>query len=844
MSDSQVREYRPDKTAAVWLPLGLTGVVVGGGAGFVALLAALDGELLAAVIVLSLAALVVGVAALSLLARWRKSVFTLSPGRFVARTGGLFSDASVELAARNVTFCRYERPFLERVLLGTGTVRVESAGSGGSEIVMFAVRDPGAVFEDVLSALRGSGFPLAMDVPVQEHRVSGVGMAVDMVQTTAGIFIFILVVLADLFEDRQTDVVVALVVAGLALLFGFLVAGARLLDLRARRYRLFEGAVDFEEGFFNLRRTVIPMENVADSEAEQGLAGRLFGFWDVKVSCQGAGKEIRFAYLTEGRRLMEGVDRAVERTRARDDAADDEGGKTASVAGGAPPAGAAPGRKAVGREIFRGDRAFKGTFRQNLLRALAPAAAALLGAALGASLVGGLMALDGSAPGEVAGASVAVFIGLSVVAGIMVVKGLVGAYMTTYEVTEDSLVSAFSFIVTKRTEFSFDKVTSVATAESPLDWIFGTHSLEVTSIGSATKLTVAHQVASDALRTQLLRKVGIETGKAVDELRPSWSASAFLRSPEGSTAAVFLVLVALGGALLATESAVASVVVMVLAGLSMAASAGVSRLGAGYRSLELAPDHVAGREGILFRRHITVPFRSVKGLQASRYLAGSDGDLTVDIAGELVVATNAQAQAAAAQSGGPPGIVRSHGFTLPYVQDVATLLDELDGVVAADEAERAGLLPLPRTGRSVAAAVERMTAAPGLGRFMTPRVMGASIPCLALAVGGVAGEVPALAVVAALAFVAFVVLFGAQGRSTRYAVDAGRVRMDWGVFFRARKTVAFRHVDFIAAEQGMLDKLFGVGSLRVHTTGSSGAELSLDGFAEHRPFEAALKEKY
>ena len=639
---------KPDRTAAVWYPLGYSSLWLLAISGFFSVVALLAEAAFMALFLLGGALAIMFLNWLNLEARFKKSEFTLKDDRFIARTGGLFSDTVSELAVRNVTFVAYELPFFERILLGTGTVRVESAGSGGCEIRMFHLKEPLAALDSVLDMLRRNGFRMALGTPVQEHRVAMPGIIVDIIGRLLGyIFLGLLFFGEAILKAKSSSLVVIAGISAFGLVCASIVLVIRYLDLHSRRYRLYNDGVDFEEGYFTKRRTFIPAENIADTRVDQAIIGRIFGFWDVKVSCQGAGKEITFAYLAQGKRMTEGIDAAVEETRARKNkaeserveedlstSAEEEGNETVSTARRV--------KQPKGEDAFKGDRTWTGEFKQTLTRALMPAISTF---SLGLLLaVGGALATFVVSGYTMAGREAATAIGIGIsflvifsgLAALSAVSLWIRASMTTYRIGEDSVFERFEFIVKKRKEFSFDKVTSITFLRNPFDWLLGTVTVRITTIGSAEVMNLAHMKDSDEFEGHVLSKVGLGLEKALVPIEPCWSFGEFMKAPGTLPSIFFFALLwafGLGGfAWLAAEEnlSMTTITAVPIVGtvamvLLMAFFIYWSRLSTGYCRLDLCSEHLMGGQGVIFRERTFVPYRCVKGLQAHYHLSSPDG---------------------------------------------------------------------------------------------------------------------------------------------------------------------------------------------------------------------------
>ena len=216
--------------------------------------------------------------------------------------------------------------------------------------------------------------------------------------------------------------------------------------------------------------------------------------------------------------------------------------------------------------------------------------------------------------------------------------------------------------------------------------------------------------------------------------------------------------------------------------------------------------------------------------------------LVIDISGEILI--GAGQQPGEQNNPNQQQIVRSNNYAIAFIDDGHKILNGLDLVIAAPAAHREvtshfegdGELPIGST---------KLKAKPHLTQMLIGRFIGSLF--LAAMIGGFicATEIFWLAALVALfIIVGLTALSFFQIRVIEYSVEDLRVAMDWGLFWKARKTVCYRHIDFIRAHQGLFNKIFGTGDIHVHTTGSSFVELSLEALTEYVAFEKELKEQY
>lgn len=88
--------------------------------------------------------------------------------------------------------------------------------------------------------------------------------------------------------------------------------------------------------------------------------------------------------------------------------------------------------------------------------------------------------------------------------------------------------------------------------------------------------------------------------------------------------------------------------------------------------------------------------------------------------------------------------------------------------------------------------------------------------------------------VVALLFVAALIWPKVEHRHTSYRIDAEGLEIRRGVFWRHQNTVPLGRVQHADVSQGPLQRMFGVGTLVVHTAGTQGASVSLPGLGHEQ----------
>ena len=797
-----VRALRPRKGSflfpRLWpaaLAFGALGAAAGGGLA----VAGLPVVACAAAGVLVLAA-GLGFSLWAALVAYGKESYELHPSHVVCRRGGLLSDQTTELEAKNVTHVQLRRPWLRHLLFGVGDVTIESAGSGDSEVVLRSIVDPEPVYAEVRALMQRNGFALQQDALLHEERPDLVGVLVECLGLAGaavfGLGLFAAEVLVDAKLDRAEGPLRALLLAGGALFAAAGVAALafHFLDLRRRVYRVFADAVVYHEGFLTRVDAFIPGENVADADTKRTFVDQVLGLYDVQVSCQGSGQEIKFRRLRRGPDLARAIDRVVQhgaagraRLRAGDaaDAGDapsaaGEGAEDAAPTGAQDAPGGLPARRP--RPVVAPEDAWQAELRMHMPRVVVP-----------------LLPLLPLLP----------------VWLLATVQAVLTAAATRYSVRRNTIRSAYKLLSTSEREFAYDKVTGLVLVESPWDWLFKTCTVRLWSIGAPRPIELQHVRRDEVFLPGLLAQLGIpRAGGPCWEAEAAFGPGAWLRSNPFGFALVALALAGLAVAGTAAHPAFFFVAVGVLAAVA-ARFVWCRELYARQR-LVVYEHHVEARTGILLQERFFVRHDHVKRVHLTRYPGGDVGQVRLLVAGEQRV----QTQKGAADDAAKGGIVVPYGFTVKFLAGAAThrcLLDDLlTGRVPAapDAAPGAPLAVLRESQPVVGAAVARLV---GLSLLAFPL-----LPFLPLTLP----------------------LTVAAVRRRRFRVEAGRVVVTWGLVFDHQESVPFDRIDTLRHERGPLGKLFGAGNVVLLTAGSSTADMVLGDAPDFEALYALIRRHY
>lgn len=688
---------------------------------------------------------------------WRKERYEIHEGHLVARAGGVASDRTTELDVKNITHVKQRLSWIRYRFFDVGDVIVQSAGSSNAEVVFRSVRHPDEVYDRVRALMRDNGFSMRGERLLHSETPSTVGVVVECISIALGLGAFVSWAGASLVGVVAAlgvlGAVLAVMVSGLMGLglLAFLVL--HFLDMKRRTYEVYDDIVEYREGFLSRTNAFIPYENIADAATKQTFIDQLLGLYDVNVSCQGSGAEVAFRRLADGPKLQAVLRGRVEAAQGLREQRKKQQQERQAEREAAQPTTEAARASRPPAEIVPADQAWTARLRMNTPRAF----------------FGG---------------------------------ALLRALGTTYTVGPSSVASRFALLGQQQLEFAYDKVTGVQVRTSPWDGLFGTMTVRIWSIGSSTPLDLAH-VDRDAVDLPaLLRQAGVPGGPARQSLPAAFGLGVWSRAHVGTV--LWLLLIALGTALLAVLEPVAAALTLGLLALAVPSLA-LAAARARRQRFTFHEHHMEHQAGLLWRHHLYVRYDDVKKIAVQRYYGTEAGRITVFVAGETRLQTNQ----------GKAGAIVPNTFTAHYLPDVTPLARTMDlllqGRIDPEQILEAGP---PAEGPAFRPAVANTA--------LSIVLFGCLLPPLWL-------------------FLPYGVL---SVKRRVYRVEAERAVLEEGVLYRTHTSVLFERIDSLEQGQGFLGKAFGNGSVTLYTAGSSRPDLVLSNTPGYTTLYKAIRERY
>lgn len=367
---------------------------------------------------------------------------------------------------------------------------------------------------------------------------------------------------------------------------------------------------------------------------------------------------------------------------------------------------------------------------------------------------------------------------------------------TRYFVRPGSLRHSYKFLTVNEREFAYDKITGLVIKQNLLDHMFGTMTLRFWSIGSGKPLEFTHVHANQINLPALMRQAGIPAASPEPyEAKASFGFLTWLRA----RLKLFPVLLFIAAGTIFAAIQVDGRLLWLLAAPVVIGLIDCihGMLYYSRQRLRFHDHHIEAEQGILSKRRFYARYSNVKRTKVTRYPGDGAGDLEIFVAGEE------ELQQSVSQQKGKQRTLKPCSFTtrfLPRVRDQGLLLDDIlcgrvepvPQAVAADPLE-----VLLEARRSVGNAIVKLVF---LSIILFPLIvlLPLTIPLTAIAV-----------------------------KRWRYRIEAARIVLSSGIFYRSEMSILLDRVDSLQQSQGPLNKLFRNGDVSIMTAGSSKPDLSL-----------------
>ncbi|MFH1587124.1 MAG: PH domain-containing protein [Candidatus Diapherotrites archaeon] len=765
---------------------------------------------------------------ISLTVQYRKTRYLFFENKIITKTGGILSERETEMVIRNITHVTLIKPFIENKIFKTANILVELAGSANVEGLLFSIDKPDELYQGILEIMQVNGFSLLKGTLVQKEKPSKIGIVMEIMGMGFGLFFLGIYIGLPLISFLASVGGIVLLLAGFALLaIAFLAfAFIRFMNLLMRTYYIYDDTIVYNEGFLTKVNSFIPIENLADSEITQSLWDKIFGLYDVKISCQGATHEILFKNMKNGAQMEKSIDGLIAKSKSLVGT----GKKVGTVKGEVAEKKIAPGKAAV----VNMDESFTAKYKMDFMKSF-------IGPLGGAIIMFLILAIP------TLGLTL-ILIPLSFI--FIAIPILITVSATTFQVKPKSMEQRFNFLNSRNVEFTNDKITGVLIVRDILDEFFKTMSIQFWSIGATHNINFSNIKRTPDLAGNILGKFGMTEQEPIYSVGSNFGIIAMLKSH------LFVPLLAIVGL------AATGIILLALPGLeffgiiSIIISIAILIIYAGlviykymfYKTtkLEIYKNYVHYCEGIFNKKYYYSLYDNIKDIKTVQIPFSDLGTIVFNVAGEMIVG---QAKGGGLQNmpggGGRPnamqGMLASHNFKINFVQGISTKDDLIDMIFHK---------------RLTAAQIKSMEAnikesdSENLA-IAKPAVANTLLPLIVIML--VVNTVIVLLIVAIspiliipLVLIDLLIFAYAVGSVlvTSYAIQPYRVVAKSGILFKTQTSIIFGKIDHLRSSEGWMNKLFRNGNITVHTTGSSLPEITIKDIPAYREFYQKLEKYY
>ncbi len=736
----------------------------------------------------------------SLNVQYRKENYIFLKDKIIRNSGGIFSDNETELIIKNITHVTMRLPYIENKLLKTGNVRVESAGSGVSEIFLKSIDNPSKMYEYVEKIMQYNGFKLSKSKSIQKERPSSIGVFFEVFRN----LVTTLAILVWFFFDAELSIIgfvlensLFLYLSGfLALLaFGFLTF--RFLDLKRRVYSIYSDTITYQEGFLSKNYSFIPVENLSDSIITQTLIDKIFGLYDVKIGCQGSKQEVLFKNMVNGKEMESNIDKLISETKSLVGTGKQQTARVAETNKSTSNQAVSKPQITYKSKTLPRDTDFTAEYKMDTKRTMVP-----LFIALPICLI---------------------LFPLMFVWIIVLIQMAIKINSTKYFVKQKSIEEKYNFISSKNKEFTNDKIMSVIFKENFIDKWFNTCSIHFWSIGSSEDIKFVNIKKSEGMHKSILAKSGISAQEVIYKRDSNFKVVDFFK------ANLFLTLIS---AIIILGSSYFALTINPLIAIIPAAMVVLCIFIIIYKityykrsNFTFFKDYVYFTRGIFFKDFYYVLYDNIKDITTVRYPFSWQGSVRFNIAGELIV-----------QEGKSQMLISNH-FKINYIAGIDNK-DELIDLVFYKRPDSKQLSEMERNISSYSPETIRISK-PDLANSLVGWLLIGGI--LGLIIYQFAQEI-LLPFILLLIILLGLVTWSVKAKS--FSIQNYRIVANSGILYKKQTSIIFSKIDHINFSQGVFNKVFNNGNITVNTTGSSSAELIIQDIPDYKEFYEALKGYY
>ncbi|MGM5482632.1 MAG: PH domain-containing protein [Nanobdellota archaeon] len=565
---------------------------------------------------------------INLYVRYKKETYIFMEDKIINKTGSIFSDYETELNIKNITNVSMILPFIEYWRFKTGHIKIQSAGSGTTEIDMLSLEKTDKIYNQIKELMELNGFSLDKKELIQQETPHIIGVIFEsmkrFVATLAGLGFIILNMTGLTVVFFNKFFILATLGLAFVLLGVFIWSILVFFDLKNRIYRVYSELITYNEGFLTKRYAFIPLENLADSSINQTLVDRLFNLYDVKISSQGAGQEITFKNMLNGKLLQKNLDKLIAKTDSLIKKKSKE-------------------EKTVTKKLPNENKlketnltSYTANFQMDMMRSLFPVFVLMV-----------------------------ILFPLIPILIFTLIPIIIQVTATKFIVKKNSMEEYFSFISTKSKEFTNDKITAIVFRESIIDKIFETFTINFWSIGSSQDINFKNIKKAPDIVKSIISKSGItQAQNQIYKLDSSFSLKRMFKAVLPLTIILTVLLITVLILSIYLKHIIPFLIFLTIAIILMILTIIYKKRFYRNSKLTFYKDYIHFSKGILIKTDYYMLYENVKDIKTIRYPFSKTGSIIFNIAGEHM------------QGQGNQQVPVSNNFRINYIEDISSK-DEL-----------------------------------------------------------------------------------------------------------------------------------------------------------------------
>ncbi|MFB6181857.1 MAG: PH domain-containing protein [Candidatus Magasanikbacteria bacterium] len=742
---------------------------------------------------------------------YRKEEYIIKENKLIRKSGGIFSDAEQELNISNITHLELNRGLIARKVFGVGSVIIESAGSQTEEIDISSVKNPEKIFQVMQDKMKQAGFQIDRNEMLEEDKPSKVAIILELAGSFFGALFLVLFL-----------VITFPIIAVPLILLIILIVVFRYYDLKRRKYSLYSGKIVEEKDFLSKVYTIVPIENLADSNLEQNFLNKILGLYDLKLSCQGSGSEISFKNINKGKAFDEKIDKLIKSQEAvslktKEKQQTETKNKTKDKQTKSKPK--TRGLDSI-PQVFQ---SFKKDFHKAILTPLIVILSVLVLFFTFSAIIWVLSWFFG---GALTIFSILNFLSTPILWLILVFvlpsfSITVKYFATEYSIKEQSIREEYSLFRTNIKEFSDDKVTGIYFKESLLDRIFGTYTIHFWSIGSNEDIEFSGIKQNDQLEDILEEKYNFDINSENHSIVPEFSFFKMLKQKTILLVVAALFFLIFAGVNVAISSKVDNISAVwgIFVGLLLLFFLFIFGLYV-YKAyyydkayLSFFSDFLVSKQGLINKYKYFVNYDDVKGIITTKYPWTMAGEVKFKVSGEHTIGT------------GDSKTTSSNEVSLGFINNILAK-DELIDLVLEQKQDFRQMNEIEQNIDKYRKE-DIITSSPDLANSLVSMLLLSIIifPFIVL-----------------LPIAIPTVIW--RNKKKSYHLKPYRVLYKSGVLFKSQHSIVFQKIDHINKNQGIFNKMFNNGNISINTVASSETEMTLENLPDYEEFYKKIQEIY